>query len=64
MKRLILISLLLFSFSAFSQSTAFIYGTGNRESTDSVEAASPRLKSLYPDSFAKMRTDIFSELPN
>ena len=29
MKRLILISLLLFSFSAFSQSTAFIYGTGN-----------------------------------
>ena len=42
----------------------FIYGTGNRESTDSVEAASPRLKSLYPDSFAKMRTDIFSELPN
>ena len=29
MKRLILISLLLFSFSAFSQSTAFIYGGGN-----------------------------------
>ena len=42
----------------------FIYGTENRESMDSVEAASPRLKSLYPDSFAKMRTDIFSELPN